>query len=119
VVRGRQARLELLLRCVPADDRRRLLDLEKEVDSIKAEVIVMWHRLRRVIDELADIRAEAAERQSRDAIDRYRDELPSETQLSLRPTRVRLFLKNARPSTFVIFVLVLGVVALTWLLRRP
>lgn len=102
---------------MPPDERRRRQDLEREVDDIKAQVLVIWNRIKRVLDELAELRDDENERKSQAALPPYRDELPSETNFSLRPTGLRLALKNARPSTFVIVVLVIGVVALTWLLR--
>jgi len=99
------------------DERQQLRELEKESDEIKAEVIVLWHRVRRFGETLSELRGEAEERRSQSSIERYRDELPSETKFSLHPTGMRLFLKNARPSTFVVVVIVLGVIVLTWLLR--
>ena len=102
---------------MPPNDRKRLLDLEREIDGIKAEVIVIWHRVRRVMEDLAALKDETDERQSQNSLPKYRDELPSETKFSLHPTGIRLLLKNTRPSTFVVVVVVLGIVALVWLLR--
>jgi len=102
---------------MPTDERQRRLDLEREVDELKAEVIVIWGRVRRLGNELATLQGEAEDRQSQSAIDRYRDELPSETQFSLRPTGLRVLLKNARPSAFILFVIVVGIVVLAWVLR--
>lgn len=104
-----------------SDERRRRQELEREADDIKAQVLVQWNRIKRVIDELGELRDEENERKSQSALPPYREELPSETNLSLRPTGIRLAMKNAKPSMFVIVVLVLWVVALVlvlvWLLR--
>ena len=55
-------------------------ELERDVDDIKAQVLIQWHRIRRVIDELERLRGDAdEERRSQTSVDRYRDEMPSET----------------------------------------
>lgn len=103
------------------ENRRRILDLEKEADDIKGQVIAQWHRIRRVMDEIERIRGDVDEdRLSQSSVDRYRDEMPSETQLSLHPTGLRLRLLNTKPSGFLVallVILVLGIIALVWLLR--
>src|SRR5882672_11461921 len=101
---------------MPPNERQRRLELEREVDEIKAQVLVMWGNLRRISDQLGELRDDENERQSQTAIDRYREELPSETKISLSPTGVRATTKNGRPLRLVL-VLVVGVIVLAWLLR--
>lgn len=93
-------------------DRRRLLELEEEADAAKAEIIVLWSRIRRLSDEISTLKDDVDERVSQTAIDRYRDELPSETKLSLYPTGMRILWKNSKPSTFLFAVIAIAVVAL-------
>lgn len=99
----------------PSNERERRKDLEREVDELTAQVIVMWRRLRSMHEELVSLRDDENERQSQTSLERYRDELPSETKFSLSPTGARATMKNGRPAVIAI-VLVLGIVALAWLL---
>jgi hypothetical protein len=102
---------------MPSDERRRRLELERETDELKAQVLVIWGRLRHISEDLSELRDNENERKSQNALPPYRDELPSETQISLRPTGARFLFKNGRPSTVLVALIVLGVVAMVWLLR--
>jgi hypothetical protein len=102
-----------------AYERQRRLELEKEVDDLTAQAIVMWRRIRSAQEELVKLRDDENERQSQSSIEKYRDEMPSETKFSLSPTGARATMKM-RPVFIVaaMAVLVGGFVALAWLLGR-
>lgn len=103
-----------------AYERQRRQELEREADEIKAQVLVIWGQLRRIGDELSALREDENERQSQTAIDRYREELPSETKFSLNPTGMRILFKNNKPSGWLVVVIVLTVAAVVLaLLLKP
>jgi hypothetical protein len=101
-------------------ERQRRHELEREADEIKAQVLVIWGRISRLSKDIALLQDQENERQSQTAIDRYREELPSETKFSLNPTGMRILFKNNKPSAWLLLVIVVvvgGVVALALLLR--
>jgi hypothetical protein len=106
------------------DDRQRRLALERELDEVTAQVITLWNRVRRIREEFSLLQDEANERQSQSALAAYRDELPSETNFSIRAPGggMRVLMKNHRPSTLLLIslavVVLVGITVSVWLLKR-
>lgn len=75
--------------------------LERRVERHQVEILKIWAWLGEDRRRLTDL--ESAKATPREGSDR-----PSETTLSLRPTRARIVLKNWRPTRALV-VLVLGV----------
>ena len=99
------------------DERMKWREFEREADELKAEVLVMWGRIRRLQDDMAAFSDEALDRASQTALEKYRDEMPSETKLSISPQGARLLFTNGRPWAFVVCTALIAIVVLAWILR--
>lgn len=90
----------------------------EELADVKGHVMWLEGYVREQVRRIDGVKDQLDEHLQAHTLPRYRSELPSETSLSLHPTKWRVTLKNWKPSGWVLALLIVASVVLVWLLRR-